>query len=194
MSEQSIDNAERHFGVRLPLALRDYHLGVGNLHTFNKAHNRLLPPKDWFLDGGKLVFMVENQAVVYWGVTAEQSPNDDPPVFQGVNCLPKLIEWHLEHEPCSEWLLIMLHWQAVCGGLEWLGMVDVGEDVVQHFRRNWQIVGEQEGMIAFRQEGRAACFIGEADAQELFVGTNSKELFAIARAELRAIGVGLNQI
>jgi hypothetical protein len=194
MTEQSVCTAEENFGVRLPAALRDYYLGVGNLRSLNAAHNRLLAPNDWFLEGGKLVFMVENQGVVYWGMEAVELPDDDPPVFQGVNLLPKAIEWHPEHEPCSEWLLIMLHWQAVCGGLEWIGMADVGQVVIEYFEHRWQLVGKQEGIIAFRREGQAACFIGEGDAQSLYVGANSEELFTQIRAELKSVGVGLDQL
>jgi hypothetical protein len=193
-SEVSINAAEKHFGVRLPAALRDYYLSVGNLRPLNEAHNQLLAPKDWFLDEEKLVFMVENQAVVYWGVAAVASPGDDPPVFQGINRLPEPIEWHPEHERCSEWLLLMLHWQAVCGGLPWLGMAYVGHEVVEHFERHWRLVGKHEGIIAFRRQEKAACFLGEGDAQELYVGANSKELFAQIQSELEAVGVSLDEL
>jgi hypothetical protein len=194
MSERSINAAEEQFGVRLPPSLRDYYLRVGNLRQLNEAHNRLLAPKDWFLDGGMLVFLVENQAVVYWGVEATESPDDDPPVFQGVNLLPERIEWHPDHERCSEFLLIMLHWQAVCDGLEWPGMADVGPEVIHHFEQRWRLVGKQQGMLAYCREGQAACIIGEGNALQLHVGANSEERFARIREELEVVGVGLDEL
>ncbi len=88
----------------------------------------------------------------------------------------------------------MLHWQAVCGGFEWLGMTDVGEQIITHFERCWRVVGKQEGMIAFQRERQAACIIGEGNAQQLYVGANSEELFEQIATELHTLGVGLNQL
>ena len=193
IKERDLETAEKHFGVRLPLALRDFYLGVGRLHRLNDAHNHLLVPKDWFLDGGKLVFLVENQAVVYWGVEAVQTPDDDPPVFQGVN-LPEGVPWFPEHDRCSEFLLVMLHWQAVNGGFKWLGMADARLETLRYFEKHWRRVGELQGLTAFRREGRAACFMGEAGTWELFVGGRSEEFFQQIAAELKLIGVGLNQL
>lgn len=194
LAEAKLAAAEEQFGVRLPLALRDYYLAVGNLHVLNDAHDHLLAPKDWFLDAGKLVFLVENQAVVYWAVEATHLPGDDPAVFQGVNLSPEPTEWHPTHDRCSEFLLVILHWQGVCGGLEWLGMTDVGEAALQHFERNWSRVGEVEGLVAFRREGRSACIMGEGEARELYIGASSEERFHEIVTELAGIGLGLNQL
>lgn len=191
MEERNLAIAEKHFSVRLPFALRDFYLGVGRLHQLNDAHNHLLAPKDWFLDGGKLVFLVENQAVVYWGVEAVEAPDDDPPIFQGVN-LREGVPWFPEHDRCSEFLLVMLHWQAVNGGFKWLGMADARQEVIDHFKEHWRLVGELQGLMAFRREGRAACFMGEPDAWQLFIGGRSEEFFQQMAAELKPIGVGLN--
>jgi len=46
MSESSITTAEKQFDIRLPRALRDYYLSIGNLRGLNDAHNRLLAPKN----------------------------------------------------------------------------------------------------------------------------------------------------
>jgi hypothetical protein len=194
MDERSVARAERHFGVALPEALRGYYLTLGNLRELNDAHNRLLAPKDWFIDGGKLVFMVENQAVVYWGVEAAKSPDDDAAVFQGVNLLPEAIEWHPECDRCSEFLLVMLHWQAVMGGLEWLGMTDeAGPTVADHLTANWQRVGGYGEMDAYCREGRAACLLTDGGGQ-LYVGGRTEAVFESIAEELRAVGVELDQL
>ncbi|WP_020475695.1 hypothetical protein [Zavarzinella formosa] len=194
VDERRLARAERRFGVVLPEALRGYYLTLGSLRELNDAHNRLLAPRDWFLDNGKLVFMVENQAVVYWGVEAATSPDDDPPVFQGVNRLPKEIEWHPECDRCSEFLLVMLHWQAVMGGLEWLGMADkAGPAVANHLAATWRRAGGYNEMVAFRREGRAACLLTDGGGQ-LYVGGRTEAEFESVAAELRAIGVKLNQL
>jgi hypothetical protein len=193
MDEQSLARAEQHFGVALPKSLRSYYLTLANLRELNDAHNRLLSPQDWFLDGGKLVFMVENQGVVYWSVEATKSPDDDPPVYQGVNRLPETIDWYPECDLCSEFLLVMLHWQAVMGGLEWLGATDEGGPaMMEHLADSWQQVGEVNEMVAFRREGRAACLL--TDSTQLYVGSRTEVLFEEIAAELRVVGVGLHQL
>src|SRR5688572_27586130 len=78
--EEIVSEAERRLGIRLPETLRAFYLSAGRFDGFNLAHDRLLRPEDWSLDAGKLVFLVENQGVVVWGVEAGPSPGDDPPV------------------------------------------------------------------------------------------------------------------
>jgi hypothetical protein len=190
MNERSLARAERHFAVSLPEALRGFYLTLGNLHELNDAYNRLLAPKDWFIDDNKVVFMVENQAVVYWGVEATRSPDDDPAVFQGVNLLPASIEWHPECDHCSEFLLVMLHWHAVMGGLDWLGMTEeAGQSVADQLVGSWQRVGGFSEMVAFCREGRAACLF--PDGGQLYVGGRTEALYEEIVVELRTLGVKL---
>ena len=192
LSEEFLEQTEEGLGLRLPLALRDYYVAVGALRDLNDAHDQLLGPANWFVDAGKLAFMVENQAVVYWGVEATERPNADPPVFLGVNAKP--IEWHPTHDRCSEFLLVMMHWQAVCGGLEFLGMAEAGGKTVKHFEQEWRRVGEVEGLLAFCREGQAACFMGEGDARQLYVGGRSEEELERVAGELAGIGVRLDHL
>ena len=119
--EASISVAEARLGLRLPAVLRKYYLLTGRLDRFNRAHNQLRRPKEWSVDRGKLVFLEENQCVVFWGVEAGKSPEDDPPVYQGQNVRGQPTEWYLEHERCSEFLIVMLHLQAVWGTLHHMG-------------------------------------------------------------------------
>ncbi len=186
--------AEQRLGFVLPDALNGYYLKLGNLGSLNHVHNRLLAPTDWFIQGGKLVLMVENQAMMYWGIKAGKSSETDTAVYQGVNELQKTIDWHLETDRCSVFLLVMLHWQAAMGGLKWIGMSDeASTSVADHLEaNNWQRISEFGGMVAFTREGRAACFL--ADCSQLYVGCRTESLFEKTLAELMAIGVGLHQL
>jgi len=69
-SEMSISDPETRLGLKLPAVLRDYYLLAGRFDRFNRAHNELRRPDEWSVDGGKLVFLEENQCVVFWGVEA----------------------------------------------------------------------------------------------------------------------------
>jgi hypothetical protein len=55
---------------------------------FNQTFNHLYAPEEWVINDEKLVFMEENQTVVLWATVAGVEPEDDPPVFQGVNGQP----------------------------------------------------------------------------------------------------------
>src|SRR3712207_4710383 len=83
----ALSRAERRLGVRLPGALREYYRACGRFGPLNRAHDRLIAPEKLFVDSGKLVFLEENQWVVYWGVEAASERRGDPPVFQGVNVI-----------------------------------------------------------------------------------------------------------
>jgi len=81
---RAIEAAEVRLGVNLPAPLREYYLSVGR-HKINSAHNRLLPPDALEVSQGRLVFMEENQCVVFWGVRSRKGrhrphrfPDDGP--------------------------------------------------------------------------------------------------------------------
>src|SRR5262245_18525524 len=99
-----IHSAEQRLGNAVPDALRSYYLVAGAERNFNIVHNHLLPPADWSIDQGKLIFMEENQVVVVWGVKATGEPGANPPVYQGVNANDELIYWYKEQDRCSVFL------------------------------------------------------------------------------------------
>src|SRR5690349_13306014 len=119
LSPEVLDAGRKRLGVPVPRALRDYYLVAGRERRFNSCHNRLLPPSKWTVDQRRLVFMEENQAVVYWGVGTRNPDADDPAVWQGVNGEP--IAWYAEHRKCSVFLAVMLHYHAVNGGFPFCG-------------------------------------------------------------------------
>ena len=154
-----VEDAERRLGVRVPRCLKEYYLLCGREKRLNQFHNRLLPPGKWFTDSGHVVFMEENQRVVYWGVAADREAKADARVFQGVN-RREGIEWHPEHDSCFTFLKVMALWHASFGGA--VGNRAVG--YVEATARNmldgeWQLVGEVNDMRAYRQDGRAICFL-----------------------------------
>lgn len=182
-SETRIWAVERRLGVRLPKALRDYYLVAGTEQRFNHIFNDLYAPEEWFINGEKLVFMEENQAVVLWGTVAGLEPDDDPPVFQGVNGEP--IEWYVEHERCSVFLLVMLLWQGTFGGaMRCSGTAAVSTELVSVLDRDWSFVGEVNGMRAYSRPGKAVCFLKWEDCWRVFAGAASTREFKAIAVEL----------
>ena len=111
-----VDNAERRLGIKLPVSLKAYYLLSGREKRLNQFHNRLLPPAMMFADSDYVVFMEENQRVVFWGTLGTREAKDDGPVFQGVNVRDKAIDRHPEHESCFTFLNVMAIWHASFGG------------------------------------------------------------------------------
>jgi hypothetical protein len=191
-SETSISDAEARLGMRLPVVLREYYLLAGRFDRFNRVHNQLLRPEGWFVDGGKLVFLEENQGVVFWGVESGTSPDDDPPVYQGPNVRGRPTEWYLEHERCSEFLLVTLHLQVVWGGYEFLGGSEITSEALGKFLTGWTRAGRVKELLAFSREGGAACVLEGKGSSQLYVGGRTEQEFEVIRAELEVVGVELD--
>src|SRR5436190_22148902 len=91
-----IKKAEKRLGIKIPDCLMDYYLLCGGEKRINQFHDRLLPPDKWFIDSDKMIFMEENQWVVFWGVPASPESSSDAAVFQGANYREKGIQWYPE--------------------------------------------------------------------------------------------------
>lgn len=152
---------EKRLGVRIPNSLRDYLMVAGRERGFNRCHNRLLPPADWFIDKGKLVFMEENQRVVFWGVSSRNLTSADPAVYQGVN--NETISWYREHPKCSVFLAVMLHYQAVSGGYRHIASSQAPDHAATQLRKHWTYYGEVNGLAAFSRSNQVVCVMPPGD-------------------------------
>jgi hypothetical protein len=173
--------AEQRLGIRVPDALRAYFAVSGGEQRFNQAHNSLLSPEQWFVDTGRLVFLAENQSVVFWGVVAVDD-RPDPPVDQGVN--DETIAWYPEHPSCSGFLMAMLCWQAAMGGFgrTWSAAV------TEHFRGklidSWRRVGSFERLEAFVRDGVVLCLSPFEKEWRVFASSFSPDAMERAGREL----------
>lgn len=179
-------------GLVWPVALRDYYLVAGNEETLNQSFNRLLEPKDIFVDAGRIVFMEENQGVVYWGVKAD-GMIENPIVEQGVNIEGKAIEWHSEGSDCAGFLEAMLYWQASFGGgLKYPVQAQVGPDFKLRLEQDFRFAGKIGEMHAFARDGCAITFLkwfdqGAGDEFRVFAGFTKKKLQTALGKELGLI-------
>lgn len=94
-------------GLEIPEALAQYY-AVAGLHWINKEHNRLrsLEELEWFDD--KLVFMDENQWVVYWAISKADLYTPNPTIWQGANS--DVIEWEDCGYECTRFIMAMWEW------------------------------------------------------------------------------------
>jgi hypothetical protein len=158
LSSKVLAAAQKRLGVRIPAALRDYYLLAGRERRFNACHDRLLAPAEWSVDKKRLIFMEENQKVVWWGVSTRNPDSDDPPVSQGVNDEP--ITWHPEHRKCSVFLAVMLHYQAVSGGFRYCGRANAPDQSSYRFDENgWIYYGEVNSLLAYSRSNQVVCLM-----------------------------------
>jgi|SRR5215510_8708455 len=104
----SLAASEKRLKLSLPRALRLYYQVAGKL-AINKEHNFLYEPKELTKLDAKLVFMEENQAVVFWGVDIKAIDQSDPEVFQANNETPLI--WYSEGLSFSDFIIQMWRWQ-----------------------------------------------------------------------------------
>jgi hypothetical protein len=179
-----ISKAEKCLDVRIPKALRDYYLVAGRERGFNRCCHRLLSPADWEIDKRRLLFMEENQKVLWWGVSVRNPETVDPPVSQGLNEEP--IEWQPEVRKCSVFLALMLHYHAV-GWLPHTGQANLSDSSHYRFEKHgWTKYGTLRTMTAYSRPNQVVCLTPPSDlpwAQQWSVQAGAKtkrDLDAIA--------------
>lgn len=183
---RTVEAAEAKLGVRLPGPLRDYYLSVGR-HPINQVHNRLLKPEDLRIAQGRLVFMEENQWVVFWGVLA-RSTAADPVVFQTDDLDDG--DWYAE-SPCSQFLSAMLCWQAVGGGLPHAGYSDpLDPAMARRLTKGWEAAGQIGDLSAFVRDGRVVCQIREGKSVLVHCAARTRRGFG---SMVSGFGVGINE-
>jgi SMI1 / KNR4 family (SUKH-1) len=130
ISEEDILKIEAKLSFKLPTAFREYYKTVGSCHELNKAHNflvdlnelpnilfefRNLPEalfdveENWKGKEDFLIFMTENQSVVYWALKTDLINQVDPIVWQIVNESPP--SFYSEEKTFSRFIVEILDWQ-----------------------------------------------------------------------------------
>lgn len=111
--EARLRRAEQRLGLALPGAMRDFYRLAGAAPE-TRAHNILYAPELLELDQGHLVFMVENQDVVDWGIPRRFLRRSDPIVWQRVS--GDKPRWYSERMVFSVFMVKNLAWQRGMGG------------------------------------------------------------------------------
>lgn len=112
---EDIREAQSWSEVPFPQALQEWYLLGGSRRDLNAAQNRLLSPAELEVRAEHVVFFVENQNVVRWGIRVSDLGMADPPVYLDndftVPTAPPAHPWLLENATLSEFLLqmIMVH-------------------------------------------------------------------------------------
>jgi hypothetical protein len=175
---EELEEAERRLGLPLPAVLRQYYLVAGR-HPLNLALNELRAPSELSVEGDVLVFMDENQGVVLWGIAGSSLALEDPQVLQASTGAE--LRWYPEDDSLKNFLLLMMHWQAVSGGLPFLASCSA-----QSFDLGvgWDLCAQAHEMTAYSRPGAALCVVRENDQAHLYLGALDASAFEAASEEL----------
>lgn len=120
-----LEQAEARLGRCLPRVLRDFGLRLGWDGSLATAQETLLPPDCWRLRGGALVFCVENQGVVLWGIAEADLVLEDPPVRVAENREP--LAWAWDHDRLSDFFVTLAYWHGIVAAKFSAGNVGIAE-------------------------------------------------------------------
>ena len=188
-SSEQLSKAEKRLGIKVPSSLREYYLLCGK-HKINQTHNRLLAPADLFVVGKRLVFMEENQNVVYWGVSCK-SADGDPSVVQAID-LDDDVPWNNERTRCSTFLCVMLCIQASDDPFGPVGISKpVAADVIRRAAKHWTFIGRVSELSAYAVDGLALCVTSEGKMATIQVGGATEQDLLDFEARF---GIGLDVV
>ncbi|MDR2750844.1 MAG: hypothetical protein LBC41_09305 [Clostridiales bacterium] len=189
-SESEIGEFEEKKKAKLPLALRDYYLRLGKSYAVNASFNRLLGPDEAvFLGGGDhLVFYVESQKAVYWGIDRSDLPSSNPEVHANFDPEDPEEEWSADSGTTEGFLESMAYWNGVLGGLGYTANYQVDEEtgiglgLVRDIEDNWERldVASSDGFRFFTGDGKEIIVLTRGTdgvINGIHVGTSDEERF-----------------
>lgn len=174
LAEEAIVAAEKRLNTTLPTALREIYLHAGKVPMLMDAFQHFYTPKDLKLESGCLVFMEENQGVILWGIKEHDLDNEDPEVFQ-VNP-DDLTETYSEEKPLSEFLRIILYYQAAQGGYPYGGWLYDYKTTLPVIKKRWDNVVSDNGLNIWWQPGKIIFQLEGDEFNFLTASAQSKEL------------------
>ena len=168
-----VEAAEARLRMSIPEALRDYYLSVGR-HELNCVHNRLWSPTDLEVCQGRLVFLEENQCVVYWGVRRRTTATD-PVVSQTMDLDDGA--WVAETR-CSLFLPAMLCWYAASDWLPHTGYSDqMARAAARRLVRGWPSAGRSGVHSAFVRRRQVVSIEDSGAGVVVRLGTRTRQDF-----------------
>lgn len=177
-----IERAEQSLGFRLPKVLREFYLLAGNHEKINDSHNRLLWVEYVESEDNKLIFYQENQGVCEWAIDLSDIEKDDPPVWIGQSVAEQdALEWHPDAPNLSYFLLMMLCWQSISGGLDFTGLADnIEKSAVQKVKDNFELLDDGKyntGFQVFINQGQIVCLSTSQNETNIYAGASNEQKF-----------------
>jgi hypothetical protein len=144
--EGQVEQAEKRLGVKIPAALRSFYRSVGRVEGIASGYQHLVAPEDLQIGEGRLLFLVENQAVCAWGI---EPSGDDPEVEQGEESEPHA--WEKIGQSASSFLEMLIYMQMAWGGSKHIAYHFEPATVLDRIRTSLELVVDNQGALIFRR-------------------------------------------
>jgi len=108
LGDAAVERGLRKTKLIIPIALSDYY-SIAGRHPTNTVHNRLYAIENLEWQGDWLVFMEEEQSVVFWGIARAAVHDANPNVWQASNHEP--LEWYKEPYRLKQFIMATWNWQ-----------------------------------------------------------------------------------
>ncbi|MBA2682168.1 MAG: hypothetical protein H0U76_27720 [Ktedonobacteraceae bacterium] len=107
--------AESRLGIVLPQPLKEWYTTAGRRTDIHCVQNRLLSPSQLEIHDNHVIFYLENQSVVAWGIALNDLGSPDPPVSVdlGYASHGRAHQWVEENRTVSEFLFQMVLHEAL---------------------------------------------------------------------------------
>ncbi len=81
--KETLSALEERLGHNLPIVFFEFYRIAGKASSIWNQQDHLLSPTELLIKDDKLVFIQENQGVVWWYISVEEFASNDPPVYLG---------------------------------------------------------------------------------------------------------------
>ena len=142
----------------VPRSLIDYYAIAGSARSLHSAYDKLSNPDDLITVHRRTIFYSEHQGACRYGYAANHA-GDDPPVY--MSCDRENAKWYKVCQSISDFLTVMLLWNATFGG----ALKFSGDQLVSaNFQKNIVKSGVSyrglvNGMKGYSSRGFAICFV-----------------------------------
>ena len=160
INASKIEEAEKSLGIKLPNALKDFYLCVGNTEMFASAFQYFVKVDEFKIKGDKLIFLEENQGVCYWAINS--STNDDQMVYVCDNLESDEVEWYPESRSIDDFLKVIMYLQCAEGGYKHGAVVQkesfADNEEFEIFLRettlDWEKVVDHNGFVVYQKDDK----------------------------------------
>jgi hypothetical protein len=188
LSVAIVDSAEHRLGGTLPPALRRLYVRCGVRKDLLRTYEEVLPPDRLQVDDGVLILVRENEGACQWGVPWPPAGADPPVVRMDFTAKPA---WEPDHDRISDFLVWLLHWQAVNGGAPTGANGDADGRILDRLR-GWHELDRTgchwTDTRFLLRAGQAVCLIG---SDPIYVCAAARDASAFAALD-SALGIDWN--
>lgn len=177
MAAQEVTNKTQHLNSPLPMALQAFYMAIGKASLFMQGFQHFLLPEQLYVIDDKLVFLKENQEVIYWAVDLKKPAL----VYQTTNLFieNEPIQWYQEALPLPMFLNWMLYFQCLMAdgylhqqtssGFEYFATLDlttypantIAQQLIAELSQWTKSIKNEEMTVFWRKESIVSCVFDE---------------------------------